>query len=284
MNAINPIQQISLGRKEDLFNIDFASYRLYNHSFSKHFHNHYVIELVINGSDEFYCNGKNFSAKKNQFVFINPGEVHTGSTVSKTPLHYYSLYPDKKTLEKIARKLEIQLPFDFSFKNTLQKHSCLSNKLEVLFKSFQRPFNDSCREEEVFMDFMYELLTISNKDSMPEYRREDIRINNLIDFINSNFKKQLSLQNFSDLVHLNPFHLVRVFKKSTGLSPCDYLITTRIEFAKTLLKKGSLVQDAALDAGFYDTSHFYRLFKRTTGISPKDYRSYKSQHSTIFTA
>ena len=125
MKAIEPIQQISLWRKEDLFNIDFASYRLSNHSFSKHFHNHYVIELVINGTDEFYCNGKNFSAKKNQFVFINPGEVHTGSTVSKTPLHYYSLYPDRKTLEKIAGKLEMHLPFDFSFKNTLQEHSLI---------------------------------------------------------------------------------------------------------------------------------------------------------------
>ena len=146
----------------------------------------------------------------------------------------------------------------------------MTNKLETLFKSFQQPFNDPCKEEEVFMDFMYGLFSISNNKPMPEYSNEDTRISKLIDFINSNFKKQLSLQNFSDLVHLNPFHLLRIFKKSTGLSPYDYLITTRIEFAKTLLKKGWLVQDAALDAGFYDTSHFYRLFKRASGISPKN--------------
>jgi AraC-like DNA-binding protein/mannose-6-phosphate isomerase-like protein (cupin superfamily) len=284
MKATGPIQQISLWRKEDLFNVDFASYRLSEHSFSKHFHSHYVIELVVNGTDEFYCNGKNFSAKKNQFVFINPGEVHTGSTASKTPLHYYSLYPDKNTLEKIALALEVHLPPDFSFNNTLQENSRLANKLELLFTSFQQPYSTPCKEEEIFVDFMYDLLSASNNDPIPEYSSEDARVNKLIDFISGNFKKQLSLQNFSDLVHLNPFHLLRIFKKATGLSPCDYLITTRIEFAKTLLRKGWLVQDAAMDAGFYDTSHFYRLFKRTTGISPKDYRSYKSQYSTIFCA
>lgn len=284
MKAIEPIQQISLWRKEDLFNIDFASYQLSNHSFSKHFHNHYVIELVISGADEFYCNGKNFTAKKNQFVFINPGEVHTGSSVSKTPLHYYSLYPDKKTLENIAAKIEMHLPSDFSFNNTLQEHSHLTNKLEALFKSFQRPLNDPGKEEEEFMEFMYGLFSLSGNDPIREYSNEDTRIDKLIDFIKSNYKKQLSLQNFSDLVHLNPFHLLRIFKKSTGLSPYDYLITTRIEFAKTLLRKGWLVQDAAMDAGFYDTSHFHRLFKRASGITPREYRSYKSQYRTIFTA
>ncbi|MEO8766636.1 MAG: AraC family transcriptional regulator, partial [Ginsengibacter sp.] len=112
----------------------------------------------------------------------------------------------------------------------------------------------------------------------------DNRMDIVIDFINSNFKKQLSLQIFSDMVHLDPFHLLRIFKKAMGVSPYDYLITMRVEFAKTLLKKGLLVQDAAIEAGFYDTPHFCRLFKRTTGISPKDYRSYKSQYRTIFTA
>jgi len=284
MKTAEPIQQISLWRKEDLFNIDFASYRLSNHSFSKHFHNHYVIELVVKGTDEFYCNGKNFSANTNQFVFINPGEVHTGSTFSKTPLHYFSLYPDKQTLERIALRLEMQLPFNFSFKNTLQNHPHLANKLEILFKLFGQSFHDSYKEEEIFTDFMHGLFSLSGKDSLPENLQEDTRVGKLIDFIKSNFKQQLSLQNFSELLHLNPFHLLRIFKRTTGVSPYDYLITTRVEFAKTLLKKGSLVQDAAIEAGFYDTSHFCRLFKRTTGISPKEYRSYKSQYRTIFTA
>ena len=151
----------------------------------------------------------------------------------------------------------------------LQHHPHLSNRLKALFTSFQQPFNDSLKEEEDFIVFMHGLFSSSDCRPLHQYSNEDSRIRTLIDFINSNYKKPLSLQNFSDVVHLNPFHLGRIFKKSTGLSPYDYLMTTRIEFAKSLLKKGWLVQDAAMDAGFYDTSHFYRLFKRASGITPK---------------
>jgi AraC-like DNA-binding protein len=284
MNAAEPIQQISMWRKEGLFNVDFARYSLANHSFSRHFHSHYVIELVVNGTDAFYCNGRNFSAKERQFVFINPGEVHTGSTLSETPLLYYSLYPDKKTLDKIAGKLEISLPLDFSFSYTLRDDPHLAKSLEAIFESFQASCNNSSREEELFIVFMYELLSPANNGRPPRYSNEDIRVNTIIEFINCNYKQQLSLQNFSDLIHLNPFHLLRVFKRSTGLSPYGYLINTRIEVAKILLRNGWRIQDAAMQVGFYDTSHFYRLFKRATGISPKEYRSYKGQYRTIFTA
>ena len=283
MKSTEPIQQVSLWRREHLFNIDFASYTLYNHRFSKHFHDHYVIELVVSGADDFYCNGKNFTATKNQLVFINPGEVHTGSTVANTPLCYHSLYPDKKAFEKIAGILEKKLPSDLFFEKTLCEQPRLVKRLEALFRSFQHSFNEG-KEEEIFIDLMYDILSTSNNNIVQAYSNEDSRVRSLIDFIKANFKQQLSLQNFAEHVNLNPFHLLRLFKKSTGLSPYDYLIFTRIEFAKTILKRGSLVQEVARDAGFYDTSHFCRLFKRSTGISPKDYRSYKSQYHTIFAA
>jgi mannose-6-phosphate isomerase-like protein (cupin superfamily) len=100
------INQFQLWRSEQLFNIDFASYSLSHHRFSKHFHDHYVIELVVKGMDTFYCAGKTYTATNNQLVFINPGEVHTGSTMEDTPLSYFSLYPDKKTILAIAEALE----------------------------------------------------------------------------------------------------------------------------------------------------------------------------------
>ena len=281
MRSSGPIQQVSLWRKDLLFNIDFASYTLQHHSFSKHFHDHYVIELVVSGADNFYCNGKNFTATKNQLVFINPGEVHTGSTVAGTPLCYYSLYPDTKAFEKIAASLETKLPEDFFFEKTLLEQPQLVGKFEALFRSFQHSFHES-KEEEIFFDLMYAIFSAPNSNFMPANSKEDSRVRRLIDFIKGNFRQQLCLKNFAEHVNLNPFHLVRLFKKATGLSPYDYLIFTRIEFAKTMLKRGSPVQEVARDAGFYDTSHFCRLFKRSTGISPKDYRSYKSQYHTIF--
>jgi AraC-like DNA-binding protein len=84
------------------------------------------------------------------------------------------------------------------------------------------------------------------------------------------------------LVNVNPFHLTRLFKKATGLSPYDYLLIVRTEFARQLLAKGYKVQDAAQEAGFYDSSHLNRSLRKIAGTSPKSFLSSKGQYRTIF--
>jgi AraC-like DNA-binding protein/mannose-6-phosphate isomerase-like protein (cupin superfamily) len=286
MKAAVSATQFSLWRSNELFNIDFASYSLSHHHFSRHFHDHYVIELVINGADDFYCNGKNYVAESNQLVLINPGEVHTGSTVSDTPLYYYSLYPDMKALEQVAASLDIALPADFCFQRSLLDPSLLAKKFKVFFDSLSSG-EDSLHQQEIFLDCMYELLLPANYANAANYPasstcQKDYRIQLVIDYIRLNFKKDISLQQLAGIACLNPFHLIRLFKKSVGVSPYDYLLITRAEHAKQLLRKGSLVQDAAIESGFYDSSHFNRVFSKITGTTPRAFRLSKNQYRTSF--
>jgi AraC-like DNA-binding protein/mannose-6-phosphate isomerase-like protein (cupin superfamily) len=285
VKATTPHTQFSLWRTEQLFNIDFASYTLSHHSFPRHFHDHYVIELVVNGADRFYCDGKNYTAENNQLVLINPGEVHTGSTVSDIPLQYYSLYPDKKTLQQIAASLDILLPSDFNFQRSLLNRSLLTEKFRELFDSFASE-NGLLQQQELFFDCMQDLLqpTSGSNYSSASPLQKDSRAQLLIDFLYSHHKENISLQQLADLARLNPFHLVRLFKKTTGLSPYNYLLILRIEHARKLLRKGFKVQDAATESGFYDASHFNRIFYRMTGTTPKSFRLSKSQYCTNFTA
>jgi AraC-like DNA-binding protein/mannose-6-phosphate isomerase-like protein (cupin superfamily) len=278
-----PDTKFSLWRSEKLFNIDFGSYSLSHHHFSRHFHDHYVIELVVKGVDSFYCDGKNYTAENNQLVLINPGEVHTGNTVSDTPLQYYSLYPDKEALQQVAASLNITLPEDFYFQRSLLDQSLLTQKFRLLFDSLSSA-SGSLQQQEVFFDCMYELLQLSgcNNDQSISNHQKDSRVQFLIDFICSHYKEDISLQQLADLARLNPFHLVRLFKKSVGVSPYDYLLIVRAEHAKQLLRKGFKVQDAASESGFYDSSHFNRMFYKIAGTSPRAFRSSKSQYRTSF--
>ena len=283
MKAAVPFTRFSLWRKDSLFNIDFASYSLSHHHFPRHFHDHYVIELVVNGVDNFYCDGKNYTAENDQLVLINPGEVHTGNTVSDTPLQYYSLYPDKKALQQVAASLGICLPEDFYFQRSLLDQSRLTEKFKMLFNSFDSTYS-VLQQQEFFFDCMYELLQpadVADHQSSLPYNKDN-RVQLLIDFMYSHYKEDISLQQLADLVRVNPFHLVRLFKKSVGISPYDYLLIVRAENAKQLLRKGFKVKDAATASGFYDSSHFNRMFYRIAGTSPKSFRSSKSQYRTSF--
>ena len=167
VKAITPINEFTHWRSEQFLNIDLASYTLFHHSFPRHFHDRYVIELVVKGVDKFYCSGKTYTAKYNELVFINPGEVHTGSTIFDTALHYYSVTPDKKNLQQIAELLERPLPEDFYFQNTLVTQPELVKKILLPFTTLQLPSTDTLKNEELFFELMNELLC--NGSSEPNF-------------------------------------------------------------------------------------------------------------------
>jgi AraC-like DNA-binding protein len=217
----------------------------------------------------------------NQLAFINPGEVHTGSSVADTALHYFSFYPDTKTLQEVAAAIDMTLPPGFNFHQAVLDQCSLTQKFRLLADSFLSG-SEPLQQQEVFFDCMHGLF----KQPGQEYTiaadiKKDNRVELLIDFIRVHFKEDITLQQMGELVRLNPFHLVRLFKKITGLSPYEYLLVLRMEYARQLLRKGYKVQDAALEAGFYDASHFNRMFCRVAGASPKSFRSSKRQYRTI---
>ena len=67
--------------------------------------------------------------------------------------------------------------------------------------------------------------------------------------------------------------LNRIFKKTTGESPVDYLVNLRINKAYSLMKNSGLqISEVAYQTGFTDSNYFTRQFKKNTGLSPREYR------------
>ena len=95
-------------------------------------------------------------------------------------------------------------------------------------------------------------------------------------FIHDNYARELSLTEVAEAVHLSRFHLARVFRKSLGVSPHQYLIRLRVNRAGWLLSVGSnerSVAEVASAVGFADQSHLTRHFKRVTGVTPRQFRA-----------
>ena len=96
-----------------------------------------------------------------------------------------------------------------------------------------------------------------------------------VDFINDNYATDLSLSDIAAAAHLSPFHLSRIFKKATGVSPYQYLLQVRVNSARSLLAAGAgdrSLAEVAAAVGFADQSHLTRHFKRMVGVTPKQLR------------
>jgi len=96
-----------------------------------------------------------------------------------------------------------------------------------------------------------------------------ISINTVIDFIEINLSKQLTLEELASIANLSKFHFHRTFKIITRETPNEYIIRKRIEKIASILicNKDSSISDLSIQFGFKDLSSFSRSFKKFYGIS-----------------
>jgi AraC family transcriptional regulator len=103
------------------------------------------------------------------------------------------------------------------------------------------------------------------KGGLPKHKLQQA-----IDYIHAYLDRDLSLAELAALVQMSPHHFARLFKQSTGFTPHQYVIRTRVERAKQLLKEGKLtIAQIAYSVGFAHQSHLNRHFKRWLGVTPK---------------
>jgi len=92
-------------------------------------------------------------------------------------------------------------------------------------------------------------------------------------FIEHHFNESINLDSIAQSVSMSKFHVSNIFKKHTGYSPIDYLISVRITYAKELLHFTDLsINEISKTIGIDNVSHFINLFNNREGITPLCYR------------
>ncbi|RCW61923.1 helix-turn-helix transcriptional regulator [Halanaerobium sp. ST460_2HS_T2] len=88
------------------------------------------------------------------------------------------------------------------------------------------------------------------------------------DYIDENYKEDISLDDVADYISFSKYYLSKLFKEVEGINYKDYLIKVRMEEAKKRLKEGEKIKVVACEVGYSDRNYFSRAFKKYTGISP----------------
>ncbi len=95
----------------------------------------------------------------------------------------------------------------------------------------------------------------------------------VIDFVNDNLSMDLGLSEIAGVANLSRYHFSRQFKRSTGLSPHQYVIGRRVKRARELLSSTDLsVGDVASAVGFTHQSHLAHHVRRHFGVPPSSLR------------
>ncbi|GLQ42040.1 helix-turn-helix domain-containing protein [Dyella nitratireducens] len=83
----------------------------------------------------------------------------------------------------------------------------------------------------------------------------------------------ISIGELAEACGLSAGALARGFKRSTGMSPHQWLLSRRIDVALELMADpDTSLADIAFNAGFSDQSHFSRVFTQKMGVAPGAWR------------
>jgi AraC family transcriptional regulator len=99
------------------------------------------------------------------------------------------------------------------------------------------------------------------------------RLRRIKEFIDAKMEDELTLCEMAQAVELSTAHFSRMFRKSTGETPHQFLLRQRVERAKEMLRSADArVMDVAVACGFKSQQHFAQVFRHVCAASPTAYR------------
>jgi len=108
-----------------------------------------------------------------------------------------------------------------------------------------------------------------------------LRVSTMMNFIEHNFMHKISLDDIIRKGNMSPSTANRAFRDAMDMTPIDYLMKVRIEYAVRLMKTTTFsIMEIAGKSGFGDSNYFSKQFRRIMGYSPRAYRKQQLSDST----
>lgn len=266
-------------------NIDMNYKTLTSHTsgLREHYHNGYEIIFISNGKSNFTIDDNVYTYDKNTILFLNDLEKHKMDLVD-IPYSRYMIIIDTDYLDN-----HIKNPALLSiFKNSASKYyngfEIDKDNIDYIKNIFESLENKFLAKEELWeMEFMsiFTILILFLYRNYTQYfpisflDEKDSRILNIQQYIDKNYKNNISLDDLSSKFYLSKYYLAHTFKKITGFTIKQYILLKRISYAKNQLYfTNKSVTEIAIDSGFNSQSNFIRTFKQKEGTTPLQFRKF----------
>jgi AraC-like DNA-binding protein len=150
----------------------------------------------------------------------------------------------------------------------------LDEPLESLCRLLMQEVAGGCKLGSSFFESLSRALAVALVQRLVPTRpalSRDPRIERAVRFIEQHFQEKVSLKKVAEVASLSPYHFLRAFSATVGVSPHEYLIRCRLRHAQRLMissERSRLLADIAVEAGFYDEAHLASHFRRAFGQPP----------------
>lgn len=244
--------------------------------FDSHIHDSYELFCLVNGNVDYMVEGNLYRLSQGAIMLMRPSESHNLIVNGDEKYERYVLNFKPTLLYDFGFSRELLAPFrerELGEKNMYLPKE-FNHALPVFY--FESMLSDSNKlpKRELVLSYLSTLLCQLNSLFLNKetYKNEATQVEKeLIDYINDSLTKEIKISSLAEKMHLSQSQLYRLFKRATGTSIYDYIISKRLILFNKKVKNGIGVVDACHQCGFSDYSAFYRLYKKRFGVSPRGY-------------
>ena len=260
----------------------FRTRELYPGERTLHQHEFYEVQLIWSGTMHYRVGEQSYHLTNGDILLIGPGEQHWPDPEGEqTVCERLVLWIDRAKLQQL-KVFGVDPVACFGVELT-GRVSCLRFDDEVTVRIGE--LLDRCLRENASEEFgaammadtyMIQAMILINRLFRKRIRgerrdRSGTLVNQVLEYINSHFSEELTLDSLAGRFFISKYHLSREFGRIVGIPVHRYITQKRLVVAKQMLSEGRSSSMVYQHCGFGDYSNFYRAFRNEYGISPKAY-------------
>lgn len=222
----------------------------------RHYHNCHELTYYVSGTSSSVMRNKTFKCSEGNFLIYPKGVIHDETHFSPVQVLCLGFHLD-------------------DFQNIFNTDSIFYDNDQSILKILEEMQIETTNDELDFQE-MCDLLTekiciiLRRKKQGSPLNRGFFSV---LKYINESFTGDIDLNKLADMSEYSYDRFRHIFKQKTGLSPLNYILQKKIDYAKILLSNSTYnITDIATQCGFCNISQFSVSFKKATGLSPIEYR------------
>jgi AraC-like DNA-binding protein len=246
--------------------------RFHTHRYAMHTHETFSVGAILGGCETWMARGERHHAGAGSLVFVNPHDAHDGAPHG--PFYAYRMtYPSQAMLAGIAGELAGR---DAGGTPRFAVAAAADAAGAALFVAAHQALerDDDPLAAEELLHRAYARCLVRHACVAPAaVGRERGPVARAKALLAERHAEDLTLAAVAAVAGLSRHHLIRAFRRETGLTPHAWLVNCRVDAARARLRRGESPAEVAAATGFCDQAHLTRAFKARVGVTPGAYRA-----------
>ena len=234
----------------------------------RNYYDNYLLMTIVKGECSLKYQGKHYHVQEGQAILLDCRLPHEYGNLTNGILEISWMHFDGVLADRFYSMITETNGNVISVIDSYE----ITHNLEKLLRLFRN--NAPIREAAVsgyITRMLSELLSVHG-DLGGRDSRADV-IEAALAYIREHFTEPVTLEQIAGHVGLSPYYFTRIFSKETGFTPHQYVIATRINYAKYMLQnQDTSVKEIAFNSGFTSESSFCSTFRKWEGLTPGEYK------------